>query len=122
MHSSPPSLTPRARAPAVKGYAWSGGGRDVIRVDVSLDGGATWAPAALQKPPSNTSGRAWAKTLFSLTLPLPESVREAGGKLDVVVKATDESYNTQPESAGPVWNARGVVNNSWHRVEVAVAK
>ena len=26
----------------VKGYAWSGGGRDIIRVDVSADGGKTW--------------------------------------------------------------------------------
>jgi len=25
-----------------RGYAWSGGGRDVIRVDVSLDDGNTW--------------------------------------------------------------------------------
>ena len=26
----------------VQGYAWSGGGRDIIRVDVSADGGKTW--------------------------------------------------------------------------------
>lgn len=90
-----------------------------MRVDVSLDGGKTWAPAELTKPPTNSSGRAWAKTLYSLTQRLPEGV-EAGGKLEVVVKATDENYNTQPESAGPVWNARGVVNNSWHRVQVNV--
>lgn len=25
-----------------RGYAWSGGGRDIIRVDVSADGGKTW--------------------------------------------------------------------------------
>jgi len=26
----------------VKGYSWSGGGRGIIRVDVSADGGKTW--------------------------------------------------------------------------------
>ena len=26
----------------VKGYAWSGGGRDIIRVEVSTDGGESW--------------------------------------------------------------------------------
>ena len=26
----------------VKGYAWSGGGRDIIRVEVSSDGGISW--------------------------------------------------------------------------------
>ena len=29
-----------------RGYAWSGGGRDVIRVDVSLDDGKTWQVGA----------------------------------------------------------------------------
>ncbi|KAI8471760.1 MAG: Oxidoreductase, molybdopterin-binding domain-containing protein [Monoraphidium minutum] len=106
----------------VKGYAWSGGGKAIVRVDVSLDGGASWAPAPLTSHPANESGRAWAKTLYSLTLPLPEGVAKDGGSLDVVVKATDETYNTQPESAGPVWNARGVCNNSWHRVAVKVTK
>jgi sulfite oxidase len=106
---------------AVKGYAWSGGGRDIVRVDVSADGGRTWAPAALNKPPTNASGRAWAKTLYTVTLPLPEAVTKAGGgPLELVVKATDESYNTQPESPAAIWNVRGLVNNSWHRVTVNV--
>lgn len=26
----------------VKGWAYSGGGRSIIRVDISLDGGANW--------------------------------------------------------------------------------
>ncbi len=31
----------------VRGYAFSGGGQAVIRVDVSADGGATWTTATL---------------------------------------------------------------------------
>lgn len=46
----------------------------------------------------------------------------AGGPLRIVCKATDENYNTQPESPAPIWNLRGVVCNSWHGVEVQVAK
>src|SRR5207302_8165750 len=34
---------------AVSGLAWSGSGR-VIKVDVSADGGKSWAEAALQAP------------------------------------------------------------------------
>jgi hypothetical protein len=37
--------------PAVKGYAWSGGGQGIIRVDVSADGGKTWHTAELKKVP-----------------------------------------------------------------------
>jgi Mo-co oxidoreductase dimerisation domain len=32
----------------VEGYAWSGGGRKVIRLDVSLDAGHTWHAASFQ--------------------------------------------------------------------------
>jgi hypothetical protein len=34
----------------VKGYAWSGGGRGIERVDVSSDGGKTWKTASLTRP------------------------------------------------------------------------
>jgi len=32
----------------VTGYAYSGGGQPIIRVDVSADGGASWTTAQLQ--------------------------------------------------------------------------
>ena len=31
----------------VKGFAWSGGGRGIVRVDVSIDEGKTWITAEL---------------------------------------------------------------------------
>ena len=107
-----------------KGYAWSGGGRDIIRVDVTLDGGKTWVPAELRKLPGQQGetaepGRAWAWTLWTATLPLPEGHT---GPLRISCKASDDAYNTQPESAAGVWNIRGMVNNSWHAVEVVVTE
>lgn len=47
----PPLPGPLRRCAAVKGYAWSGGGQGIIRVDVSADGGKTWHTAELQKVP-----------------------------------------------------------------------
>eukprot|EP00882_Tetradesmus_deserticola_P000961 GHRQ01001042.1.p1 GENE.GHRQ01001042.1~~GHRQ01001042.1.p1 ORF type:complete len:582 (+),score=245.93 GHRQ01001042.1:259-2004(+) len=101
----------------VKGYAWSGGGRDIIRVDVSADGGKTWAPAALTKLPHSKPSRAWAWTLYEATLPLPGGFK---GQLQLACKATDQSYNTQPEDVSSIWNIRGLVNNAWHKVNVSV--
>jgi len=46
-----PSTCRSLPLPAVKGYAWSGGGQGIIRVDVSADGGKTWHTANLQKVP-----------------------------------------------------------------------
>jgi sulfite oxidase len=43
-----------------------------------------------------------------------------GGEIKLLCKATDEAYNTQPESASGVWNIRGLANNSWHQVLVKV--
>lgn len=107
----------------VKGYAWSGGGREVVRVDVSLDGGKTWQVAELrtgdkggEAEPSPPPGRAWAWKLWELTLPLPAGAQQ----LDVVCKAVDSSYNMQPDTVAPIWNLRGVLSNAWHRVKVKI--
>uniref|UniRef100_A0A383VKU0 Sulfite oxidase n=1 Tax=Tetradesmus obliquus TaxID=3088 RepID=A0A383VKU0_TETOB len=103
----------------IKGYAWSGGGRDIIRVDVSADGGKTWSPAKLSKHPHSRPSRAWAWTLYEATLPLPEGFK---GQLQLACKATDQSYNTQPEDVSSIWNIRGLVNNAWHKVNVSVVE
>nr|XP_057910935.1 sulfite oxidase, mitochondrial [Doryrhamphus excisus] len=112
----------------VKGYAWSGGGREVVRVDVSLDGGKTWQVARLrggggddegQAPEvSPPPGRAWAWKLWELTAPLPPDARQ----LEIVCKAVDNSYNMQPDTVAPIWNLRGVLSNAWHRVKVNISE
>ncbi|KAM7005861.1 sulfite oxidase, mitochondrial isoform 1-T1 [Tautogolabrus adspersus] len=107
----------------VKGYAWSGGGREVVRVDVSVDGGKTWQVAQLrssekeQAPaPSPAPGQAWAWKLWEVTAPLPPEAQE----LEIVCKAVDNSYNMQPDTVSPIWNLRGVLSNAWHRVKVKI--
>ncbi|XP_027858152.1 sulfite oxidase, mitochondrial [Xiphophorus couchianus] len=109
----------------VKGYAWSGGGREVVRVDVSLDGGKTWQVAQLRSgdkgqpdEPSPPPGRAWAWKLWELTAPLPPDADE----LEIICKAVDNSYNVQPDSIPPIWNLRGLLSNAWHRVKVKVTE
>ncbi|KAG7472028.1 hypothetical protein MATL_G00104240 [Megalops atlanticus] len=109
----------------IKGYAWSGGGREVVRVDVSLDGGRTWHVAELRSgekgqeaAASPPPGRAWAWKLWEVTAPLPPAAQE----LEIVCKAVDSSYNVQPDTVAPIWNLRGVLSNAWHRVRVKVSE
>lgn len=107
----------------VTGYAWSGGGRGIIRVDVSLDGGKTWHVADLKERPAEHSqhdGQQWAWTLWEVQLDVPQELQASGKHLDVVCKAVDTSYNNQPDSVAPIWNLRGVLNNSWHHVTINV--
>ena len=98
----------------VKGYAWSGGGRGIIRVDVSVDGGKTWQKADLQQAKQHLY-KQWAWTLWEANIALPPG---HVGKVEVCCKAVDTSYNVQPEHADGIWNIRGLLHNAWHRVKV----
>ena len=99
------------------GYAWSGGGRNVIRVDINVDG--QWHEGELLDPDEDSDlhfapNRNWSWRLWKASIPIPADKK---GKINVYCRAVDESYNTQPQCAGSIWNVRGVNNNSCHSVE-----
>ena len=96
---------------ALTGYAWSGGGRKVIRVDLTTDDGKPWTQAQLEKKPAAPHGRDYAWTLWKAHVKLPADL-QAGASVEVAARATDDTYNTQPERVAPLWNMRGVLNNS----------
>ncbi|XP_047346838.1 sulfite oxidase, mitochondrial isoform X2 [Vespa velutina] len=99
----------------VKGYAWSGGGRKIIRVDVTCDKGNTWHTADLIKQDLNAKeGRHWSWTLWSINLPVDTKLKE----VEIWSKAVDSSYNVQPETVKNIWNLRGFLCNAYHRVKV----
>ncbi|CAG0918713.1 unnamed protein product [Notodromas monacha] len=102
---------------SAKGYAWSGGGRPIIRVDISADGGKTWYVANMDKREPKCEGTysfCWSWTLWSAEIPTPKGVHEA----ELMVKAIDASYNSQPDTTANIWNFRGVLSNAYHRVVV----
>jgi hypothetical protein len=43
-----------------------------------------------------------------------------GSQVELCCRATDAASNTQPPSAAPIWNMRGLANNSWHTVAVTM--
>lgn len=98
------------------GYAYSGGGAGIVRVDVSFDGGKTWRQAEIHNENSPADERSWAWTLWSI-----DFAPEVAGTYEVCVRAQDCNCNTQPERPHALWNVRGLCNNSWHRVQLIVA-
>jgi DMSO/TMAO reductase YedYZ molybdopterin-dependent catalytic subunit len=87
----------------IKGYAWSGYGR-IERVEVSLDGGETWADAALD----NSAGPlAWASFSYLWNA--------TPGMARIQTRATDQRGLTQPVNA--VWNEKGYQMNAIQQVE-----
>ncbi|KAK6153162.1 hypothetical protein DH2020_012801 [Rehmannia glutinosa] len=103
----------------IKGYAVSGGGRGIERVDVSIDGGKTWVEASKYQKTGvpyisdNESSDKWGWVLFAAEADIPEST-------EIVAKAVDIGGNVQPENVEVIWNLRGILNTSWHRVRVQI--
>ncbi|EME78140.1 uncharacterized protein MYCFIDRAFT_200455 [Pseudocercospora fijiensis CIRAD86] len=98
---------------SVSGFAYSGGGRRIVRVDVSADGGKTWKQAKFCDDDAKGSKR-WTWTLWQFEWN-PEQLPK-DQKPEFVVRAVDESYNTQPPTFDGTWNFRGLLGNAWHRV------
>ena len=99
----------------IQGFAFSGGGRAIVRVDVSADGGHTWKQAELHRDRAKGSRR-WAWTMWSIEWLKSEMMPNQDTQF--VVKAIDEAYNTQPESFDSTWNFRGLCANAWHSLSV----
>jgi sulfite oxidase len=97
---------------SVEGYAYSGGGREIVRVDISTDNGKTWDQAELLDDRVN-GNKAWCWKRWRYN-----GLKHRDGKTTVLVKATDEAYNTQPESYEAIYNVRGNLATAWHSVTV----
>jgi sulfite oxidase len=113
--------TPQSRA-EIHGYAYSGGGREIVRVDISTDGGKTWDQAKLLSDyKTGQDGRktwAWKRWVYKGAVPLTEPGEGTKKCTTLMVKATDEAYNSQPESYNAIYNVRGNLSTAWHKMQV----
>jgi len=88
----------------LRGRAWSGR-VPIACVEVSADGGSSWAPAELEE---QSCAHVWQAWRFEW------DVRP--GAYELCCRATDMAANQQPLEA--FWTARGMGNNAVHRVQV----
>ena len=95
------SKIPAGLGVTLRGIAFSGFAR-VTRVEISDDGGKTWADATLGEDHGAYSFRTWEAPWKA----------KAPGRYSLSVRATDEKGNSQPDE--PVWNPGGYL---WNRIE-----
>lgn len=93
----------------VSGFAFSGA-PDVVKVEISDDGGATWSVADLDPRHDPYAWRLWS---FLWTPRRP-------GRNRVSARATDSRGSVQPREA--IWNPGGCLHNGWHSVEIDVTE
>jgi hypothetical protein len=96
-----------AGAQTMQGYAWAGEG-SVTGVDVSLDGGKTWAPAALSGSALRYAWRRWEFPWAAVA-----------GAHTIMARASDSLGRVQP--AGKSRDPQGYRWNVIHAVRVDVA-
>ncbi len=99
--------TVRAGRVRLRGYALAAGDAVITRVEVSLDGGATWQPGSFESPP-----RRWVWALWSADIDLP-----VGGHT-LILRVHDSAGAVQPRRPADIWNFRGYQNNAWHWVRI----
>jgi DMSO/TMAO reductase YedYZ molybdopterin-dependent catalytic subunit len=92
----------------VRGHAWSGD-RNIDRVDISIDFGATWQQAELDAPANDGAWQNWRSNVS-----FPEA-----GYYEVWARATDSAGVSQPFAID--WNPKGYLNNTVHRVGLKVS-
>jgi sulfite oxidase len=91
----------------IHGAAWAGEA-DIVKMEVSTDGGQTWNPAVLGREDVHYAWRLWS---ISWT---PSSAAE----FTILSRATDNRGRVQPETAE--WNPGGYLYNAVDRVKVYV--
>jgi DMSO/TMAO reductase YedYZ molybdopterin-dependent catalytic subunit len=96
---------------AIRGVAWSGDAGPVTGVDVSVDGGRTWKPAALRQDQRSEFG--WRQWELNWTPPQP-------AYFTILARARDAAGNTQPMDQE--WNPSGYLWNVVPRAGVNVVK
>ncbi|EDV95285.1 sulfite oxidase, mitochondrial [Drosophila grimshawi] len=104
----------------VRGYAWSGGGRRIERVDLTSDAGKTWHVAQLEQE-NLPDGRHYGWSLWTARLPISAD-QQKEQHMEIWAKAVDSSYNVQPEAFENIWNLRGVLANAYHKVKVKLSQ
>ena len=99
---------PLDRQLQMRGHAWAGDVQ-VRRLYTSIDFGATWQKAKLQKPANRLAWQHW-----TANVRFPED-----GYYEIWARAEDVDGATQPVVL-PGWNPRGYLNNACHRIAVRV--
>jgi len=115
-------IKPSTTKYVMKGYAYSGGGRKVIRAEVSFDQGMSWklADINVRESPrwaaggSGDKARHWCWCMWEYEL--DTSVLFDPSCKEILFRAVDQSQNFMPER--PTWNVMGMLNNPWYRVRV----
>ena len=99
-----------------KGIAWTGGGRGIIKVEVSIDNGNTWYEANIDNNSQKEIKyqRNWDWILWNVKIPIKYMDKDCN-KLKIMCRAIDTSFNSQPKDIEDIISNSMYVNNSYRK-------
>ncbi|KAL8737783.1 MAG: hypothetical protein Q9181_001346 [Wetmoreana brouardii] len=102
----------------IEGYAHDGGGHEVQRVEVSLDGGRTWLYCIRKFPqaPIRHGSKFWTWLHWHIDIDIAYLLRCES----IAVRCFNVFKNTQPQH--PSWNIMGMMNNCWYIVRPEIVE
>lgn len=129
-HNDVMQLPSSSTTTKICGYAYTGGGKRVHRVEISLDEGRSWKLAEIDTAEDKYRIAPIRDHPFFGTLDLSETemsfawcfwelvvdVDKLAGAKSIAVRATDEGLAMMPRDM--YWNAMSMMNNCWFRVAV----
>lgn len=97
-----------------KGYAYSGGGNIITRVEISFNNGEQWFETEIKYIDNyiRHGFKSWVWVIWEFKIECWKLLQTK----DIVVRAWDSSFNTQPKDI--TWNMMGVFNNSWYKLKI----
>jgi sulfite oxidase len=102
----------------VKGWAIGNNGSKINKIEISFDQGSSWSqiPEENLKYNVNEKGKVFGWTIWQCNL----DTKGKRGETDIWLRAYDEEGNSQPISDEEIWNVRGLMNNSVHKVKINI--
>ena len=129
-HDERLQLSQRSKNYSARGYAYSGGGRRITRVEISIDQAKSWRLASIDYPEDiyrdsledfNLYGgkldMSWRESCFCWCFwKIDLALEELQCSTDILVRCMDESMQVQPRDM--YWSVLGMMNNPWYRVAI----
>ncbi|GAB1214071.1 hypothetical protein ATERTT37_003229 [Aspergillus terreus] len=100
----------------IRGYAYNGGGNEIQRVEISLDGGQSWLYCIREFPeaPIRHNKKFWTWLHWHVDVRVTQLLRAES----ITVRCWDVNKNTQPEHI--TWNLEGMMNNAQYVVKAEI--
>ena len=96
----------------INGYAISGNGNKIKKVEVSSDNGKNWKEAIIYKGNKQSCGNAMAWIFWKIHIPITENNKP---NIEYICRAVDEKGHYQNKTPADLWNIRGIQNNSMNK-------